>query len=50
MVSYKKRFALLLTLVLSSFFMTACNTVKGAGQDVENAGDAVEDAADDAAN
>ena len=46
MVSQKRRFALLLAIVLSSFFATACNTIKGAGKDIENAGDAVEDAAD----
>jgi predicted small secreted protein len=26
--------------------MTACNTVEGAGRDIQSAGDAVEDAAD----
>jgi len=30
--------------------LTACNTVEGAGEDLEAAGDAVEDATDDAAN
>jgi predicted small secreted protein len=28
--------------------LTACNTVEGAGQDAQNAGEAVEDLADDA--
>ena len=33
---------------LSLFAVTAagCNTIRGAGQDVENAGEAVQDAAD----
>jgi predicted small secreted protein len=33
----------------ASFFamnVTACNTTRGAGQDIERAGDAIEDAAD----
>jgi predicted small secreted protein len=46
MISQKRRFAMLLALVVSSFFMSACNTIRGAGQDIENAGDAIEDAAD----
>lgn len=35
--------ALLLT---GSFMVAACNTVEGAGKDVQSAGKAVEDAAD----
>jgi predicted small secreted protein len=38
-------FALTLA-VLSAFSLTACNTVEGAGRDVERAGEAVQDAAD----
>jgi len=30
----------------SSLFVAACNTVEGAGKDVESAGEAVQDAAD----
>lgn len=30
----------------SSLFVVACNTVEGAGKDVESAGEAVQDAAD----
>ena len=38
----------LLTVVLGSMLTitTACNTMEGAGQDIENAGEAIEDAAD----
>lgn len=38
----------LLAVVFGSMLtvMTACNTMEGAGRDVENAGDAIEDAAD----
>ena len=36
----------LLLLLLGSVSMSACNTLQGAGEDVENAGDAVEDAVD----
>lgn len=36
--------------LLASLFMiaglSACNTVEGAGQDIENTGEAIEDAAD----
>ncbi|MCF8707743.1 entericidin A/B family lipoprotein [Rhizorhapis sp. SPR117] len=35
--------ALLLT---GALFVTACNTVEGAGEDVQSAGEAVENAAD----
>lgn len=30
--------------------LTACNTVQGAGEDLQSAGEAVEDTAEDAAN
>jgi predicted small secreted protein len=36
----------LLCLVLAVFALSACNTVRGIGQDVKKAGEAVEDAAD----
>lgn len=32
--------------VLCVFTLQACNTVQGAGEDLENAGEAVQDAAD----
>lgn len=41
--------ALLAALLLGMFLSTAltgCNTLRGAGEDVENAGDAVKDAVD----
>ena len=34
-----------LALVAGSFIVAACNTVEGAGQDVQSAGEAVEKAA-----
>ena len=34
-----------LALVASALIVSACNTVEGAGQDVQSAGEAVEDAA-----
>ena len=40
----------LLALIAAGLSTAACNTVAGAGRDVEAAGDAVEDAATDAAN
>ncbi len=36
----------LTTLALGAFSLSACNTVEGAGQDIEHAGEAVQDAAD----
>ena len=39
-------FALLLS--LGTFGLHACNTVEGAGQDVENTGEAIQDTAEDA--
>ena len=41
---------ILLALIAAGLTTAACNTVAGAGRDVEAAGDAVEDAATDAAN
>jgi len=40
----------MLTLIalLLAIGTTACNTVEGAGQDIQAAGNAIEDAADDA--
>lgn len=39
-------FILLLTCGVASLALTACNTVEGAGKDVENLGEAVQDVAD----
>jgi predicted small secreted protein len=36
----------LLVALFGVFTMTGCNTLRGAGEDVENAGDAVKDAVD----
>ena len=35
-----------LCLLLAVFALSACNTVRGIGQDVKKAGDKIEDAAD----
>ena len=35
-----------LALMTGALLISACNTVKGVGRDVESAGDAVQDAAD----
>lgn len=42
-----KRSLMLVGLALMSFPLQACNTVEGAGEDVESVGDAVEDTADE---
>lgn len=41
---------LLLALFAVPLLLAACNTVEGAGQDIEATGDAIEDTARDAAN
>lgn len=43
----KRLTALLLLALFSVGTLTACNTVKGAGKDVQKVGEKVEDAADD---
>jgi predicted small secreted protein len=37
--------ALTLILLISSFLFAGCNTVKGVGQDIQKAGEKLEDAA-----
>ena len=38
----------ILALILAfGFFLSACETIKGAGRDIENAGEAIDDALDD---
>ncbi len=37
---------MLTMLTLGGISLTGCNTVEGAGRDIENAGEAVQDAAD----
>jgi len=50
-MSNEFRKAVLLALLgLSVFSLTACNTVEGAGKDIESAGEEVQEAADDAAD
>lgn len=43
-----KRSALACLSLIALIGLTACETVKGAGRDMENAGEAVTDAAEDA--
>lgn len=43
----KRLIALMLVALFSMSTLVACNTVKGAGQDVQKVGDKVEQAADD---
>ena len=43
-----KLLALISALLLSSAFLSGCNTVEGVGQDIENLGDEIEDEANDA--
>ena len=40
------RFSLLALVLVSAFFLSACNTVAGMGADVEAAGEAIEDKAE----
>ena len=41
-----KKLIIMLVLLGAVVGVTSCNTIKGAGQDIEKAGDAVKDAAD----
>jgi predicted small secreted protein len=43
----KRLMALLLLALFSAGFLSACNTVAGAGKDVQSAGEKVEDKAED---
>ncbi len=44
---HMKRYAPLFALLgLVAFLMVACNTMEGAGKDIESAGESVQDAAD----
>lgn len=42
-----KTVALLLLVAIGSSSLTACHTVKGAGKDIERAGEEIQDASDD---
>ena len=45
--STKRLFAALLLALFSMNFLVACNTVSGAGKDIEAAGDKIDDKAQD---
>jgi predicted small secreted protein len=36
----------IMTLIVTSLILAACNTVEGVGRDIKSAGEAIEDAAD----
>lgn len=40
----------LLTVLLAGIGLSACNTVEGAGQDIQRGGEAIEEGANDARN
>jgi predicted small secreted protein len=46
----KRKLALAALLGLSVASLSACNTVEGAGKDVQKAGEVIEDTAEDAKN
>lgn len=46
MRSIKRTIVLLAVLTLAGVLTTACNTMKGAGEDIEAAGEGIQDAAD----
>jgi predicted small secreted protein len=46
-MSQTKRLLALLLLALSLGSLTACNTMAGVGEDIEEAGDSIEDTAED---
>ncbi|GAB4189525.1 MAG: hypothetical protein Tsb002_16620 [Wenzhouxiangellaceae bacterium] len=41
------KYLLTLLILLLSLSISACNTIEGAGKDIESTGEAIEDAADD---
>lgn len=41
-----RHFAALALAIVAALVLAGCNTVKGAGKDIESAGEAVQDAAD----
>ena len=45
-----KIIALILASLSLTVFLSACNTIEGAGQDIESAGDAIEDSASENKN
>jgi predicted small secreted protein len=50
MFNVVKSFFLALFLMMGALSLTACNTIEGAGADIEAAGDAIEDSASDSKN
>ena len=49
-MSVEQRRALLAAVLMSGAFLGACNTVEGVGRDIEAAGDAISDEADEEQN
>lgn len=41
-----KKIALALAVLMSTVALTACNTIEGAGKDIERAGEKIQNAAD----
>lgn len=46
-MSFFRMFLVLMTLLLTTSALTACNTIGGAGEDIKAGGDAISDTADD---
>ncbi len=44
------RIILIMLALWLSLFISGCNTMEGAGEDIQSAGESIEDTADDAAN
>lgn len=40
------KYAMLCALAVTTLILTGCNTIAGAGRDIEEAGDAIEDTAE----
>ena len=47
-MSIARMFLVLMTLLMTAGALSACNTISGAGKDIEAGGDAISDTADDA--
>lgn len=49
-MSLQAKLKVLLSLSLTLVMLSGCATIEGAGEDIESAGDAIQDAANDAEN
>ncbi|GAC14153.1 hypothetical protein GLIP_1519 [Aliiglaciecola lipolytica E3] len=49
-MTLQSKLKVLLTMMMTLIMLSGCATIEGAGEDIESAGDAIQDAANDAEN